>query len=413
MRVLYLSQYFHPEVGATQTRAYEMAHYLVSAGHHVTMLTEVPNHPSGIIPPEYRGKLYERSELDGINVIRVWVKASPRKTFSTRMLFYLSYMVNATLAGLLLARGHYDVIYATSPPLFVGGAALALSYLRRIPLVFEIRDLWPESAVALRELTNPRFIRWATWLEGLCCRRAERIVVTAREMAGYLTKHGIEDEKIVVIRNGSNTDLFRFDAAARRRYRQSLELADKFVVVYAGLLGIAQGLRSVLDAAKLLADRDPQIHFLIIGSGPERENLQQYALDLGLTNLTFMPAQPRETIPAYLSASDVALVSLTRKRLLGALPSKMFDAMACQRPVVLSAEGEARQILEQAEAGIFVEPENPAAMAAAIVKLKQSPESRIRMGMNGRRAVERYYSRRAQADQLLRLLNTLNLNKQR
>ena len=152
MRILYLSQYFPPEVGATQTRAHEMARYLVAQGHQVTVIGEIPNHPKGIIPPEYRGKLYERARLDGIDVIRVWVKTSPVKNFRTRMGFYLSYMVNATLAGWLLARGAYEAVYATSPPLFVGGAGLALSLLRRIPLVFEVRDLWPESAVVMGEL---------------------------------------------------------------------------------------------------------------------------------------------------------------------------------------------------------------------------------------------------------------------
>jgi colanic acid biosynthesis glycosyl transferase WcaI len=149
MRILYLSQYFPPEVGATQTRAYEMACGLVQAGHQVTMIAELPNHPQGIIPPEYRGKIYERSDLDGIDVIRVWVKTSPIKTFYSRMAFYLSYMLMAVMAGLLLARGKYDLIYATSPPLFVGAAALILSFIRRTLLVFEVRDLWPESAIGL------------------------------------------------------------------------------------------------------------------------------------------------------------------------------------------------------------------------------------------------------------------------
>ncbi len=175
MHILYLSQYFPPEVGATQTRAYEMARGLVRAGHRVTMLTEVPNHPSGIVPPAYRGKWFERSELDGIDVLRVWVKASPVKTFKSRMAFYLSYMANATLVGALKARGPFDVVYATSPPLFVGAAGLALHGLKRAPFVFEVRDLWPESAVALGELRSPRAIAWAGKLEELCYNRASRV----------------------------------------------------------------------------------------------------------------------------------------------------------------------------------------------------------------------------------------------
>ena len=215
MRILYLSQYFPPEVGATQTRAYEMARYLVSQGHQVTMIAEIPNHPMGIIPPEYRGKWYERTLLDGIDVIRVWVKTSPVKTFRTRMAFYLSYMVNATLAG-LLAHGPYDALYATSPPLFVGGAALALSWLRRIPLFFEVRDLWPESAVALGELNSPRAIALAEWLERTCYRRAEQIVVVTQGIYRRMLERGYPLEKLTLILNGANTELFQFQPEAGR-----------------------------------------------------------------------------------------------------------------------------------------------------------------------------------------------------
>ena len=196
MRVLYLSQYFPPEVGATQTRAYEMARHLVTAGHQVTMLTEVPNHPSGIIPSEYRGRLYERSDLEGIDVIRVWVKASPVKTFASRMAFYLTYMVNAILAGLLLARGRYDAIYATSPPLFVGGAALVLSYSRRIPLLFEVRDLWPESAVVLGEMTDARAVRLAGKLEEMCYNRARCVVVVTEGIRRRLEEQRAEIQAV-------------------------------------------------------------------------------------------------------------------------------------------------------------------------------------------------------------------------
>ncbi len=411
MRVLYFSQYFPPEVGATQTRAYEMARGLVSAGHQVTMIAEVPNHPAGIIPPEYRGKLYEQAELDGINVIRVWVKTSPVKTFRNRIAFYLSYMFMATLAGLFLARGKYNVIYATSPPLFVGAAALIISYARRIPLVFEVRDLWPESAIALGQLNNPQAIRWATWLEETCYRRARQIVVTTDEMVDYLTKRGFKASKITVVRNGANTDLFRFDSMARKRLRDMLGLKDNFVLVYAGLLGVAQGLNAVLESAKLLASRETKVQFLFIGDGPVKAKLQKQAEDFQLTNVTFIPAQPRDTIPGYLSAGDVALVPLTRKRLLGALPSKMFDAMACQRPVLLSAEGEACQVLDETEAGIIVPPEDPSALVQAVLRLRDAPQLCASYGQNGRQAVVAHYSRQALARQLIQLLEQLTQPK--
>ena len=405
MRILYLSQYFPPEVGATQTRAYEMARYLVSAGHQVTMLTEVPNHPSGIIPPEYRRKLWERSSLDGIDVIRVWVKASPIKTFRARMAFYLTFMVNASFAGLLLARGHYDALVATSPPLFVGGAALALSALRRTPMIFEVRDLWPESAVALGELSNPRAVALAGKLEKTCYNRARRLVVVTEGIRRRLVERGFGD-KLVLIPNGANTDLFRPDPAAGKALRAELGLDsdDKFVVLYAGIHGIAQGLETALEAAQKL-QATPEVHFVFVGEGPKKAELLAIKDRLGLANVTMLPERPRSDMPAFLSAADVALVPLRRLDLFeGALPSKMFDAWACGCPVILSIAGEARRVLEQADAGLFIEPEDAGQMARAILQMKGDPALLRRYRDNGPRFVEKNYSRQRQAAQLERLL---------
>ncbi len=403
MRILYLSQYFPPEVGATQTRAYEMARHLVSVGHQVTMLTEVPNHPSGIIPPEYRGKLYEKSSLEGIDVIRVWVKASPEKTFASRMLFYLSYMVSAALAGLILVRGRYDLLYATSPPLFVGGAALALSYVRRIPLVFEVRDLWPESAVALGELTNPHAVALAGKLEEMCYNRARRVVVVTEGIRQRLVERGF-GAKVVIIPNGANTDLFRPDPASAAALRAELGLTGKFLVLYAGIHGVAQGLEVVLEAARRLQEV-PEVHFLFVGEGPKKAELLVLKEKMGLTNVTMLSERPRSDMPALLSAANVALVPLRRLELFqGAVPSKMFDAWACGCPVILSIDGEARQILDRAEAGVFVEPEDAEQMAQAIRRLKDEPDRAQRYGEQGRRFVEAHYSRQRLAAQLEALL---------
>lgn len=406
MRILYLSQYFAPEIGATQTRAYEMAHHLVRAGHQVTMVAEVPNHPSGVIPPEYRGKLWERSEMDGIEVLRVWVKASPDKTFARRMAFYLTYMVNATLAGLLLARGRYDALVATSPPLFVGGAALALSRLRRMPLLFEVRDLWPESAVALGELSRPRAVAWATRLEEACYRRARRIVVVTEGIRRRLEERGFGD-KVIVIPNGANTELFRPAPAAGAALRARLGLADKFLVVYAGIHGLAQGLETALGAARRLQS-DPDIHFLFVGEGPKKAELLALKDQMGLGNVTMLPEAPRSEMTAYLSAADVALVPLRKLELFqGALPSKMFDAWACGCPVLLTIDGEARRVLEEAGGGLFVEPENEEQLAQAIARLKGEPDRLRQYGAQGRRHVEEHYSRQRLAEQLEQTLRSM------
>ena len=408
MRILYLSQYFPPEVGATQTRAYEMARGLVQAGHQVTMVAEVPNHPSGIIPPAYRGKWFERSDLDGIDVLRVWVKASPVKSFRSRMAFYLTFMSNCAVIGALQSRGPFDVVYATSPPLFVGGAGLALHWLKRTPFVFEVRDLWPESAVVLGELRSPRAIALATRLEELCYNRASRVVVVTEGIRQRLLARGQAAEKLVLIPNGANTELFQPQPALGAEFRQQHGLrSDDFVVMYAGIHGIAQGLDTVLRAAQRLRVQD-NIRFVMVGEGPVKPELQQLRSDLGLDNVLMLPEQPRTSMPAVLSAADVALVPLRKVELFEhAVPSKLFDAWACGCPVLLSIDGEARRVLEAANGGLFAPPEDPPALAQAISQLAKMPDRGRGLGANGRRFTVERYSRQAQARQLEQILLSL------
>lgn len=409
MRILYLSQYFPPEIGATQTRAMEMARGLVRAGHKVTVVTEFPNHPTGIIPPEYRGKLFERETRDGVEVIRVWVKASPIKTFGRRMAFYLSYMAMAALAGLLMVRGRVDAVYVTSPPLFVGGAGLLLSTLRRSPLFFEVRDLWPESAVQMGVLNNGPAIRLSTWLEELCYRRARRIVGVTKGIVDRLLARGIPAEKIALIPNGANTEIYepgRPDSALRA----SLGLKEEhFVVIYAGLLGLIHGLESVLEAAALLAG-DADVRFLLVGDGPRKRALKALAAERGLTNVIFHDAVPEVDLPGYIALADVGLHAQRRLEISKmALPVKMFSYMACQKPVLLAVEGEAAELARASGAGIVVPPEDPPALAEAILQLRDDPALRRRLGQNGRDLVVDRYSRTALAARLAGLLeNALN-----
>ncbi len=396
MHILYLSQYFPPEVGATQTRAYEMAR------------AEVPNHPSGIVPLQYRGKWVERSQLDGIGVLRVWVKASPNKNFRTRMAFYLSYMADAALVGALRASGPFDVVYATSPPLFVGAAGLGLHWLKRAPFVFEVRDLWPESAVALGELNSPRAIAWAGKLEELCYNRASRIVVVTEGIRQRLIERGFPAGKLALIPNGANTEMFQRRLELGQRFRAEHGLApDAFVAIYAGIHGIAQGLETLLHAAAALR-HEPGLRFVLVGEGPVRSDLQALRTELGLDNVLMLPEQPRSAMPAILSAADAAIVPLRKLDLFqGALPSKMFDAWACELPLLLSIDGEARRTLDAANGGIYVSPEDAAALAEAIRALAALPDHGRSLGQNGRRYTEQHHSRQAQARALEKLLKEI------
>lgn len=401
MRILYLSQYFHPEAGATQARAYEMAVKWIQMGHKVTMLTEFPNHPSGIIPPSYRGKLFERINLDGIDVLRVWVKASPVKNFINRILFYLTYMINAIIAGLILIPGKYDFIYATSPPLFVGGAALVLSRLKRIPMFFEVRDLWPETAVAIGELSNPQSISVATKLEEMCYQKAIQVVVVTNGMYDRLIQRGVSPHKLIIVPNGANIEMFTFKPTERNRIRTELALESKFIAIYAGIHGLAQGLETIVQTAHLLSET-PNIHFILIGDGPKKADIHALVNSYKLSNLTMLPEKPRELIPDYLSAADVALVPLIKQEIFNStLPSKLFDAWACKRPVILSIDGEARAVVETVKGGIFIPPEDPVRMVEALTYLMNSPAERQSMGENGLAYTRQYHSRAELAEKLI------------
>jgi glycosyltransferase involved in cell wall biosynthesis len=292
--------------------------------------------------------------------------------------------------------------------LFVGGAGLALHWLKHAPFVFEVRDLWPESAVVLGELHNPRAIALATQFEELCYNRASRIVVVTEGIRQRLLARGLAADKLVLIPNGANTELFQPQPTLGAEFRQTHGLqADDLVVVYAGIHGIAQGLETVLHAASLLRDR-PDIRFVLVGEGPVKADLQQLRADLSLDNVTMLPEVPRTSMPAVLSAADVALVPLRKVELFEhAVPSKLFDAWACGCPVLLTIDGEARRVLEAANGGLFVPPEDPAALAQAIDHIAHLPDRGRSLGANGRRLTEERYSRQAQARQLEQLLRAV------
>jgi glycosyltransferase involved in cell wall biosynthesis len=403
MRILYISQYFPPEVGATQTRALEMASNLVRQGHQVTVLTEFPNHPRGIIPPQYRGRYLEHERLGDLDVVRTWVFARPFKNFYTRMGFYLSFMLSASIFGSLL-RGKYDVVYATSPPFFVGAAGLWLSRWKNAKFVFEVRDVWPQSAVELGELHNPLIIRLAEWLENAFYEKAERIIAVTQGIYDTLAKRGFSPPKLRLVLNGTNTEVF---ANRGNHLKARLGLQDKFTVLYAGIFGIAQGMEQLVDLVECLKSNS-DVHFLFIGEGPLKQKVIELKEEMFLSNLTLLDEIARENIADYISAADCCLVPLKNKPLfLGALPSKMFDFMACEKPVIVSVDGEAKRVVEESGAGIFAEPENTEQMTWAILRLKNSPEECRRMGKAGRAFVQQHFSRRQKALELESILQEI------
>jgi glycosyltransferase involved in cell wall biosynthesis len=402
MRVLLLSQYFFPEVGATQTRMYQFAQTLADLGHDVDVLTEFPNHPVGVIPESYRGRWIEDDRSHAFRIVRVRVFASPRKTFATRLGFYGSYFLMAVFASMRLAR-RYDVVAATSPPLPVAMAGAVISSTKRAAFVMDVRDLWPAAARALNELSNPTLYKLAESIERRLYRRAARITVTTRRFERYIVERdaGLR-AKIQVVPNGTLEDVFtpaRGDGGVRER----LGLGTKFVAVYAGLHGIAQGLETVLAAAEAL--KGSGIEFVLVGEGPRKTALEASAAARRLDHVRFVPQVPLEESCYYLNAADAILVPLAADPVFDMfVPSKMFDAMACAVPVILSVSGEAREILEEAQAGVFVPPGDADALARAILALRDDRERGREMGRRGREFVMQHYLRGEQARQFARVL---------
>lgn len=393
MKVLLLTQYFPPEIGATQNRMVEFAAALSEAGHDVEVITEVPNHPSGVIAAAYKTRWIYREQADGYRVTRVWVLAAPHKTFVTRVGFYLSFFVLAIVAC-LVQRRRYDVIIATTPPLTVAVAALLLSKMKRTAFVADVRDLWPEAAAALGELSNPHLYRLASWLERAVYRGAVAITATTEPFCEHILAHGGPRGRVTQVANGTRPDLFQTSVAARGAFRAQQHLGDAFVVAYIGLHGIAQGLDVVFDAAA--ASRGTV--FLLVGEGPRKAELMAEASRRACSNVRFLGEVPSAQVANVMSGADALLVPLSPDPVFKTfVPSKLFDGMAAARPILLMVDGEARRILDESSAGLFVPPGDAAALTMAIAALAADPERRREMGEAGRAFVSARYDRRLQA----------------
>jgi glycosyltransferase involved in cell wall biosynthesis len=401
MRVLILSQYFPPEVGAGQTRVHTFAAGLAARGHDVEVICEVPNHPQGVVHDGYGGRLLDRRGADGFYVSYVWVRARPGKTMLNRLGAYGSYVLSGAVAGVLSKRP--DAIFASSPPLPVGLPAAAAALRHRVPWVLDVRDLWPQAAVAMGELGNERVIAAAERLERGLYRAATAITTVTEPFRRHIEGIAPPGKRIELLPNGT-TRLWT-DAAELRVDRAALDLPeDRFLVTYAGTLGAAQGLEPVIDAAGLL---DERFQLLVVGDGAMRPALEQRARALPPGRVVFHDLVPPEEATKYLRASDCLIVSLAADPGLAPfVPSKLFDYCAVGRPVVLAAAGESRRLAEAAGAALAVEPGDPAALAAAIRRLQEEPELAERLSDAGR-AFGAANLRDVQVDRLDALLGEL------
>lgn len=414
MKILYVSQYFSPEMGAPAARAAELSRHWAAAGHEVTVLTGFPNHPTGVVPPEYRSKfrrLVAHERTDGVNVIRTWLLPFPNRKAHERMLNYSSFCASAASTGLFLKRP--DVVIASSPQLLVGLSGWWLARWKRVPFVFEVRDLWPESLAAVGMGEGDSLLhRSLAKIAGFLYRHADRIVVVTPAFEDYLVKHWrVPQEKISVIENGVETQMFAPEPSSGKAaiaLRKQLDSEGRFVVSYIGTMGMAHGLETIIAAASHLRDSNPEIIFLMLGEGAEKERIAALAQRRSLNNLRLVDQQPREKIPAYICASDVCLVLLKKTDLFKTvIPTKMLEFMSCARPVILGVDGQARAILEEARAGLVIEPENSDALVNAIRYLATNREAARALGKNGREYVVRKFSRHQTAERYIRVLERL------
>jgi colanic acid biosynthesis glycosyl transferase WcaI len=397
-------------MGAPAARVSELARHWTRAGHEVTVLTGFPNHPDGVVRPEYRQRFRRmicREAADGVRIVRTWLLPFPNRKAYERMLNYSSFCVSAAIAGSFLARP--DVVIATSPQLLVGLSGWWAAKVKGVPFVLEVRDLWPESLAAVgMGNADSALHRGLGKIAGFLYRKAEHIVVVTPAFREHLMRHWqVPASKISVIQNGVETELFsprNNDPELKKR----LNAEGRFVVSFIGTLGLAHGLDTVLAAAERLATSAPDVMFMLVGEGADRERVVALAQAKNLKNICFVPQQAREKIPAYISASDACLVVLKKSEVFETvIPTKMLEFMSCGRPVILGVGGQAKQILERSRGGICVEPENPAALCEAILRLRQDPELCESLGRNGREYIVQNLSRQRTAAEYLETLGSL------
>lgn len=399
-------------MGAPAARAAELAHHWSRVGHDVSILTGFPNHPTGVVPPEWRSRLRRltiREQVCEVDVFRTWLWALPNRKSHERMRNYASFCLSAALRGMTVPRS--DVIIATSPQLLVGLAGWWIAFSRQIPFVFEVRDLWPESLTAVGIGSQDSLLHHAlAGIAGFLYEHADRIVgVTPAFKDRLIEDWNVPPEKISIVENGVETELFA-PVSDRRisELRKELNAEGKFIVSYIGTMGNAHGLETLLESASQLQDHCPQVLFLLIGEGAEKQRIKTLAESRDLRNCLFLDQQPREIIPDFISASDTCLVLLKKTDVFKTvIPTKMLEFMSCARPVILGVDGQARQIVEADGAGIAIEPENSAALTGAIQWLLSHRELGRAMGQKGRQYIVRNFSRASTAKKYITVLEKL------
>lgn len=410
MHILIIHQAFASFDEPGGTRHYEFARLLVARGHMVTVIASPVSYITGekipLRPPpfprEMRGEKEGGGEGEEVRVIRAGVYSAHHKSFFHRVLAFFSFMLSSFWIG--LGVKNVDLVWGTSPPIFQVVTAWGLAQLEGAKFLFEVRDLWPQFAIAVGVLKNPILIRMSEWLERFLYRRADRVIVNSPGFVAHVTGRGAK--RVELIPNGADSSMFD-PSNHGTGFRRAHHLGDKFVALYAGAHGMSNDLGVVLDAAKLLAD-EKKIQIVFLGDGKEKPALQTCAEEMRLSNVTFLSSIPKSEMQNALAASDACIAILRPlEEYKTTYPNKVFDYMAAGRPVVLAIDGVIREVVEAAGCGLFVEPGNAAALAGAIRKLANDPKESRAMGLRGRTYLKKNFSREKMANKLVRLLEEL------
>ena len=406
MHILIIHQAFASLDEPGGTRHYEFARLLTARGYQVTVIAS----PVSYITGEKTVARNMSALIDGtqgsLTILRASVYAAHHKSFLHRVLAFFSFMVSSFWIGLRVKN--VDVLWGTSPPIFQGATAWALARLKGARFLFEVRDLWPQFAIAVGVLTNPLLIRATEWLERFLYRQADLVLVNSPGFTTHVRHRGAKEVELVP--NGADPSMFD-PLDDGREFRRVNRLEDKFVVLYAGAHGMSNDLGVVLDCATLLEDRNVQLVF--VGDGKEKPALQQRAAELQLENVTFLPSVPKSEMPDVLAAADACIGILKPlNEYKTTYPNKVFDYMAAGRPIVLAIDGVIREVVNAAGCGVFAAPGNPRALAEAICSLAKDPPQSRQMGLKGRKYLEENFSREKVAEKLIRVFEELNPSKE-
>lgn len=406
MHILFVSDNFFPESNAPARRTFEHCKIWVSSGHHVTVITCAPNFPGGKVFDGYRNKLWQTEVIDGVRVVRVWSYITANEGFLKRILDYISFMTSACVAGAFVRN--VDIIVGTSPQFFTSCAAYLLACVKRVPWIFELRDLWPESIQTVGAMKNSWMLDKLELLELFLYRKATRIVAVTEAFRRNLSERGIDIRKIDVITNGVSLDNF----TPREKDNELVAkygLQGKFAAGYIGTLGMAHSLETILEAAAM-ARQEPvsdKYQFMLIGSGANQKNLEGQVKERGLTNVTITGPVPGTEIIRYWSILDAAIVHLKNTpEFRNVIPSKIFESMAMAIPIVHAVEGESADIVASSEAGILAEPESAVAMLDSLKLMSENKPLYLKLKSNGPKAAATY-DRKILALEMLQVLESV------